>query len=241
MRRRLSSTLFAAFIFGQSLAAFAEAAESSGLNSTEGERVLLDRMMTAESGGRNDAKNPSSTALGPFQFIEATFLDIIRRNLPGVALGKTQAEVLDLRTDPKISRDAALIYTRENGAFLAARGFPLTPANLRLAFLAGPSGALKVLTAKPDERLSAVLSPAALRANPFLSDMTVAQLIERVGREVEGVEPLAYPAILKSSGASPKLAVRCNLKLASCRKWLALAEVRVGVKEPALVYSAQRR
>ena len=41
---------------------------------------FLDRLMTAESAGRVNAKNPRSTALGPFQFIKSTFLELTRRH-----------------------------------------------------------------------------------------------------------------------------------------------------------------
>jgi hypothetical protein len=46
--------------------------------------AFLDRLMSAESGGLAHAKNPRSTALGPFQFIKSTFLEITRRHFPAV-------------------------------------------------------------------------------------------------------------------------------------------------------------
>jgi len=39
-------------------------------------QTFLDRLMLAESSGQLDARNPRSTALGPFQFIESTFLEV---------------------------------------------------------------------------------------------------------------------------------------------------------------------
>ena len=44
--------------------------------------TFLDRLMIAESGGRLDARNPRSTAVGPYQFIVSTFIDVARRNFP---------------------------------------------------------------------------------------------------------------------------------------------------------------
>ena len=39
----------------------------------------------------------------------------------------------------------------------------------------------------------------------------------------------------------PKIPVLCNLKLPSCRKWLALAEMRVHIKEARLTGQSARR
>ena len=208
------------------------------LTPTDSEALFLDRLMRAESGARQYARNRASSAFGPFQFLEATFLEVVRRNFPALASGKTNAEISALRTDFQVSRDVALIYTRENAAALAARGKETTAGNLRLAFFAGPSGALKVLEAEADERVSSLLSQAAIAANPFLRNMTAGQLLARARREAEGVADAAIttPALPKSSGAS-KIAVRCNLGLASCRHWLALAERRLAVKTAQRVSS----
>jgi hypothetical protein len=224
--------ILAAFLFASPIPCLAEGDGESKLNATESETIFLDRLMRAESGGRRFAKNPASSALGPYQFVEATFLDVVQRNLPAHA-GKSDAEILELRTDPKTARDVALIYTRENASALTAKGVEATAANLRLAFFAGASGAAKVLQAKPEEPVTNLLSAAAIQANPFLKDMTASQLVARAGREAEGagrVLPAAFPGVK----AGPKIAVRCNIKLPSCRKWLSLAEKRVGLKEARL-------
>ena len=202
------------------------------LTPTESETLFLDRLMRAESAGRQYARNRASSALGPFQFLETTFLDVVRRNFPALASEKTDVEILALRTDFQVSRDVALIYTRENAAALAAKGKETTAGNLRLAFFAGANGALRVLEAEPDALVSTLLSPAAIAANPFLRNMTASQLLARASREAEGLgaAAIATGALPKSPGASSKIAVRCNLGLASCRHWLALAERRLAVK-----------
>ncbi len=137
-----------------------------------------------------------------------------------------------MRTDFQVSRDVALIYTRENASAIAAKGKETTAANLRLAFFAGASGALRVLEAEPDALVSSLLSQAAIAANPFLKNMTASELLARASREAEGLgnRAVTMGALPKSSGASSKIAVRCNLGLASCRHWLALAEKRLAVK-----------
>ncbi len=195
--------------------------------------MFLRRLMAVESAGRLNAKNPLSSALGPFQFLSTTFLDVIGRNFPALSAGKSPAEILGLRTNGDVAWNAALIYTRENANYLAAHGAAVSGGNLRLAFFAGPSAALKVLAAKPEEPLSNILSSASLEANPFLSRMTAADLIGRSNREAEGVGTqfqAAAAAAARQDGRA-KIMVQCNLKLACCRKWLALAEKRALAKE----------
>ncbi len=222
---KLLLVLFA-LLFNPARPCLAEGDGKSKLTPTESEKIFLGRLMRAELGGRRFARNPASSALGPFQFVEATFLDVVRRNLPGFASGKSDTDILALRTDPNVARDAALIYTRENASALSAKGVAATAGNLRLAFFAGPGGAIKVLQAKPEEPVSNLLSPAAIQANPFLKDMTAAQLIARSAREAEGAA-LVTAALPGGTALAPKVPVHCNLKLASCRRWLALAEKRL--------------
>jgi hypothetical protein len=229
-----------AFLFGPATACFAEDGDAK-LTPTETETLFLDRLMRAESGGKRYAKNRASSALGPFQFLGTTFLDVVRRNLPALASGKTDADILALRTDFQVSRDVALIYTRENASAIAAKGRETTAANLRLAFFAGANGALRILEAEPDALVSNLLSQAAIAANPFLRTMTASQLLARASREAEGLgeAALATGPLPKSSGVSSKIAVRCNLGLASCRHWLALAEKRVCRQRAARLVGAK--
>lgn len=223
--------LFSLFFLAPFGVCFAEA--SLDPPPSDSEKLFLDRLMLAESGGRADAKNPATSAYGAFQFLSVTFLDVMRRDFPALAAGKSDAEILKLRGDLEVSRNAALIYTRENASFLTAHSAPVTAANLRLAFFVGPGGAVKVLAAKAEEPLSNILSAAALAANPMFSRMTAAALIERSSREAEGVGEQFSAAPLSKAAAS-KVDVRCNLKLASCRKWLALAERRMGRRRVVL-------
>jgi hypothetical protein len=185
--------------------------------------------MAAESGGRADAKNPRSTALGPFQFLSSTFLDLMARYFSATTGGKTDAQILEMRTDHKVARDAALIYTRENAAFLIERGLEASAAHLRLAFLVGPFGAARVIGAEPETPVTQLLSAAALEANPFMNAMTAKQLLARSADDAAGVRLVTLPvarAGRKTKTAGSGIRVRCNLGRASCRKWLALANNR---------------
>ena len=140
--------------------------------------------MAAESGGRSDARNPRSTALGPFQFIESTFLEVTRRHFSTEIAGLTDKQTLQLRTEPAFARRAAEVFCRENIKYLKERGLEPTFAHLRLAFLLGPADAARIMQAKAHAPLSQVLSAPVVSANPFMRRMSVADLIAKSARDV---------------------------------------------------------
>jgi hypothetical protein len=197
---------------------------------------FLDRLMLAESGGRDDARNPRSTALGPFQFIESTFLAVAQRHFDAETKDLSQAQILKLRTNRSFARRAAEAFTRDNAAQLAAAGLPATFANLRLAFLAGAGGAIRVLQSDPHAPVIRLLGPHVVQANPFMAGMKAEDLAAWSARnlaatEIEAAEVAADPSRLAKLGrgraARPAVAVRCNRALASCRRWVALATQRL--------------
>lgn len=202
--------------------------------------VFLDRLMMSESGGKLHAKNPLSTALGPYQFIASTWLMIARKDFTKEMDGLRPDQILALRTDPGLARRAAQIYTEQNAAFLVGQGQKATFPNLRLAFLVGPGAALRVLMAGPDRSAPELLGETVIRANPFMANMTAAGLIARAARDiaanpksVAGVTPdatavkLAGREAKPEKPARPRIAVSCELSLPSCKRWLALAERRL--------------
>jgi hypothetical protein len=200
---------------------------------------FLDRLMIAESGGRDTAKNPLSTATGAFQFIESTFLAVMQRHHPKRIEKLTVAQILALRTDRKTARAAARAYTRDNAQILAANGHKPTFPHLRLAFLLGTNGAMRILEAKPESPLAPLLGRAVMRANPFMTRLTAAGLIARAARDVSldpsaiaGLKPIRDPKtgqiiIPARTVRRPRIRVRCNLSRPSCRRWLALKKQRL--------------
>jgi hypothetical protein len=197
--------------------------------------IFLDRLMAPESGGRYYARNPRSTALGPYQFIASTWLELARSAFAEENAELKPHEVLDLRTDLAFARRAAKIYTQANAQHLIANGYRSTFGNLRLAFLVGPAGAVRVLAAKSVTPVSAILGRTVVGANPYMRAIT-AREIERATRDVSyglsgdaSIAPIdADPNRAKRTSTSevPKVRVRCNLSLPSCRRWLALAKRR---------------
>ena len=186
---------------------------------------FLDRLMLAESGGRDTVANPRSTAVGAFQFVATTFLDLTRRHFATETAHLSPQQILSLRTDRAFARRVADAYTRTNAANLASRGITPTWPHLRLAFFAGPHGAVRVIKAPPQTSVASLMSKAAIDANPFLAGMTAADLIRRAARDLDN--PGAAAAGLATAAlANSAIPVRCELSLPSCRRWLALAERR---------------
>jgi hypothetical protein len=201
--------------------------------------AFLDRLMVAESGGRRDAKNPRSTALGPFQFIKSTFLEVARRHFVDEIAGLTEAQILALRTDPNFARRSAAAYCRQTASQLKAEGLLPTFAHLRLAYLLGPADAVRVLQSNAETPISKLLSSAVVTANPFMRDMDAGDLIRKSERDLatDRASMVATPAASRTSAPSTaktaasvswpgRPVAQCNARLASCRQFLALVAAR---------------
>jgi hypothetical protein len=188
--------------------------------------TFLDRLMLAESGGQDAARNPRSSAVGQFQFIEETFLDVVRRHFADETMSLSAAALLGLRQDRAFARRAAEAYSKDNAAHLAREGLATSFTNLRLAYLAGPSGAVRVLRAPPQTRVSTLLSSAAISANIFMVHMTAQELIAKCARDLD-VDPASLVGVAADGSSAahasrPRIEIKCNQKLPSCRRWVAL-------------------
>ena len=131
---------------------------------------LVQRIIQVESGGRADARNPLSTATGLGQFIDSTWLRMMRTYRPDLTAQMTNAELLTLRTNPEIAREMVGKLASEGAAFLRARGHTITAGRLYLAHFLGMEGAHLALSADPATDLLSLFGAAVIRANPFLED-----------------------------------------------------------------------
>ncbi|MEO0792367.1 MAG: hypothetical protein AAFY27_07475 [Pseudomonadota bacterium] len=208
--------------------------------------IFLDRLMLAESSGVDTAKNPRSTATGSFQFIESTWLDVMRRHFPARIAKLSRPQILALRTDRETARKAAEAFTRDNAAILASDGHAPTFPNLRLAFLLGAGAASRVLAMEPNAPVAPVLGRTVVRANPFLARMTALDLLAKAARDLD--VPVSAKAQLKVAkrargkrrAAGPRIRVKCNLRRASCRRWLALKRRQLKSKDRRIRRAALR-
>jgi hypothetical protein len=142
--------------------------------------ALLDQIISAESGGNPTLTNPRSSAGGLGQFLNSTWLSTIKRDFPQIADGKTDAQIIALKTDPAqadLQRQALAAFTKGNQDYLTSKGIDPTPGNTYLAHFAGPGGAVAALS-NPDAPVEKILGQAAVDANPQIRGMTGAQLAQ---------------------------------------------------------------
>jgi hypothetical protein len=108
----------------------------------------------------------------------------MRHHFPEEVAGRSDKEVLALRTHPALARRAAEAFSKDNADYLQARGINPTFADLRLAFLLGPGDAVRVLRRPAQTPVNEILSRPVIRANPFMRTMTAASLIEKCARDL---------------------------------------------------------
>lgn len=164
---------------------------------------VIDQIIGVESGGDPNARNPRSSASGAGQFIDATWLSMLAKHRPDLQ-GSPQ-ELLALKSDPSLSRAMTEAYASDNGQILAQSGQPVTPGTTYLAHFAGPKGAVSVLSADPTAQVGQILGDAVVKANPFLANMTAADLRAWADRKMGGKaqQPASQPMPQTPAQASP--------------------------------------
>ena len=167
----------------------AYAIDSAGVKSDVDFDYLLQTAIR-ESSLDPEAKVATSSATGLFQFIDSTWLQVMKQEGPRlgyaayadaiqvdadgdytVADKKLRAEILELRENPQVASDMAAAFTRSNGEYLFERfGRMPSPGELYIAHFLGAQGAEKMFTAglaDPDQ-VAAKLFPRQARANPTI-------------------------------------------------------------------------
>lgn len=152
----------------------------------------LTAIAQVESGGRLNAANPNSSALGPFQFINGT----------------AKQYGLNDPTDPNQSADAAARLTLDNSKILTnALGRAPTAGELYLAHQQGPGGAVKLL-ANPDAPAINVVGADAVRLNGGDQSMTAGQFANQWTSKVDAlpggntIMPISPEEVLRQSRAA---------------------------------------
>ncbi|MCX7561639.1 M23 family metallopeptidase [Sulfitobacter sp. F26204] len=155
--------------------------------------ALVNQIIRVESAGVATAKNPLSTATGLGQFIQGTWLRMMRDYRPDLVgkMGRTQ--LLALRTDPVLSREMVRNLARENETYLRARGHQITAGRLYLAHFLGPAGAHSALRADPGASVLAVMGAQVVNANPFLRSKTISDLHLWADRKMARASGTARP------------------------------------------------
>lgn len=208
------------------------------LNSA-GERSGVDFEYLLQTAIRESSLNPTakaqtSSATGLFQFLETTWLQVMKDEGPRLGY-QTYAdaitqnadgdfvindpvlreEVLKLREDPQISADLAAAFTRNNGAYLQEKfGRMPSPGELYIAHFLGAHGAETMFRAglEDPDQIAANLFPRQAAANKaiFYED-GAARTIRQVYRalvakhEAGTVDPAFATQQMVSAQALPPL------------------------------------
>lgn len=149
-----------------------------------------------ESSLNPNAGASGSSAKGLFQFTNGT----------------AQRYGLSDPFDPVASSDAAARLLKDNQSVLQANGLPVTPGTLYLSHFAGVGGASKILNADDGASAGSILGPAAVRANPFLANMTVGGVKGWANNKMAGVGSGVAPTVaaagpMQTASLSPPAAV----------------------------------
>jgi len=182
------AVLFGAFGLGWFLESSLDVhfGKERGLTATNAIDSVVARIIAAESDNTPDTKNSRSSASGPGQFIDETWLELIRAYRPDLIRGRSRADLLKLRQEPNLARELTTRLVEQNSAMLKRRGFPVTPGTVYLAHFAGGAGAVAILSASESADAALVMAGAdatgrtkreqLIKANPFLEHLTAADL-----------------------------------------------------------------
>ena len=135
-------------------AAIQRAAQATGVDFS-----LLVQTAQRESALNPNARAGTSSATGLFQFIDSTWLDMVRRHGAAHGLGQyasalqqggvdagTRRDILALRCDPELSACMAGELARDNATALQAQiGRPPSAGELYAAHVLGPGGAAHLI------------------------------------------------------------------------------------------------
>ena len=160
--------------------------------SAAGDRNGVDFDYLLQTAMRESSLNPqakagTSSAVGLFQFVEGTWLQVLKEDGPRLGYGdyaqhiernsngnyvirdpEIKASILKLREDPKIAADLAAAFTKSNGDYLQARfGRMPSAGELYIAHFLGAQGAERMFTAglKDPDQIAAKLFPQQASAN----------------------------------------------------------------------------
>ncbi|HVA15499.1 MAG TPA: hypothetical protein VNF99_19780 [Stellaceae bacterium] len=199
---------------------------------------FLVAQASLESGFRGNVHATKGSATGLFQFTGATWLQMmhdhgaqygygelaknVRLNAQGAALvsdKQTERRILELRSNTRLSALFAAEYAKTNGHRLeATTGHKATAAELHLAHLLGPNGAIRFIKAHDVNggQSAAKVVPAAARENPGLfysRGSRTAQSVATVYRNIQAKlnVPLRQVAELEKAPLRPALGLSDHL------------------------------
>jgi hypothetical protein len=217
------------------MVALRQAADATGADFS-----YLLKTAQRESNLNPEAKAPTSSATGLFQFTDATWLRMVDRygaqhglsaeagavtvadGKPSVE-GMNRADILELRKDPVVAARMAGELARENAGILAKKiGREASSAELYAAHFMGPSDAARLISAarRNDTGAASEIFPRAALANENVfrgkdgGQLTAAQLYQKLtGDSVQDADAgKVAPAVLEMRKApDPEILVAARL------------------------------
>ena len=166
--------------------------------------TVLDRYLDVTHKIEGTAKNPTSSAVGPFQFVDSTWLEEARLVNPALKDMPDEA-VLAMRKDPANAdfvRQVGKSFTQRNVDYLTAQGVEnVDEPTMYLAHFLGKGDAAKVLKAADDMPVKGLVDDASIKANKsILAGKTVGQVKQwakdiyaKRAAQVGGVGPAKAP------------------------------------------------
>lgn len=119
-----------------------------------------------------DAKNPVSTATGNGQFIEDTWMALVKSHKPAWAIGLNKSQLLELRKDPEITAEMLKYQDQDHTAALLNAGLPVNFFTMYAAHHFGIGKGKAFAKAAGDTPMTDILTKAQIDANPHLRSMT---------------------------------------------------------------------
>jgi len=183
-------------------AAPAAAAPAAGATAQRGASAtdmptITRQIFTGEGTGRN----PLSTARDPFQMINSTFVGMFRQMYPEQAQGKTDREIVAMRT-PELSAQMGPVLIQQNARALSNAGITPNAGNVYLAHFLGVKGALDAFRANPNTPAIDVVGEAAVNANPtIMKGKTIGEVIQFANNYMD--RQAGFPAARGAAARGP--------------------------------------
>jgi hypothetical protein len=153
---------------------------------------VIDKIIGVESAGKANAQNSRSSAGGLGQFIDSTWVQMLRKHRPDVADGKSDAALIDMKYNASLSREMTTRYAEENERGLKSYGITPTAGNVYLAHFAGLGGAQR-LHSNPSGDAALVMAggdankaEGIREANGFLRGKSAQDVINWAARKMGG-------------------------------------------------------
>jgi hypothetical protein len=159
--------------------------------------TITQQIFTGEGTGRN----PLSTARDPFQMINSTFVGMFRQMYPEQARGKTDQEIVAMRT-PELSAQMGPVLIQQNARALSNAGITPNAGNVYLAHFLGVKGALDAFRANPNTPAIDVVGEAAVNANPrIMKGKTIGEVIQFANNYMD--RQAGFPAARGAAARGP--------------------------------------